>query len=153
MTALEVLATQDHVADLVSRHNLPLWRALYTPSGPPQARRGATGTTIHPTAQLSVRDDPAALIRWAHVLEADVVDIDRAAPHHTEARIVAVEHDGFDLFIGGWIPRRADKPRLPGIVVDWDRTRTGRPGKTARISVDELAVALAELGHLHAGVA
>lgn len=101
-------------------------------------------TTINVSAaQDWRRRDSLSFTAWCRAIGATVAWVHR---RELDTCLHAwADRDGYTWRVSSAVGRPDNGPHLPGIRVEWERTDSGRLGNKARVSVDDLEIALRNL--------
>jgi hypothetical protein len=140
----EVLDTMATAAKLISEHGLPGTHLDFA-CGSSTAHRWNPETRdftlpVLPEVTVILSSTPHGFVRWCEALGAGQVAVERreldVCLHAT------IDRDGITWNLAGSVSRRGGRG-LPGITVDWKRTRSGRRGNHAVITIDDLRATIA----------
>lgn len=144
----DILTTAEHALAQIRAHNLnadtfDVDRAQQGNSLKYDHATGERSRPCLPEVKLTIFSDTAAFLAWCDYLQATRVRVwrgDHAVYFH-------LDNDMNELCwkVSTSVQRQPSRPHLPGIKPEWKRNGSGRPGKDAWISVEELRVTLAAL--------
>lgn len=144
----DILAAAEKALAEIRAHNLHAH--TFDVDQPQQGNLGkynhATGDRTRPCLpelKLTIFNDTAAFLAWCDYLHTTRVRVwrgDHAVYFH-------LDDDQADLCwkVSTSVQRDPSRPHLPGIKPEWKRNGSGRAGKDAWISVEELRVTLAAM--------
>jgi hypothetical protein len=147
----ELLDVTETAARFIREHGLYA-HSLEAKPGYAHATRFSHNTGRHepvkPTVTVMMFNRPVEFLRWVDHLQVGRIVVKRRDHDTCLWFSWDREHDGqvITWHAASTLPRPADSPHLPGIVVEWDRLPSGRRGDDAWITAEDLRTAMTNLG-------